>query len=66
MYPVVIVIIVFPHIGREAYSNNGHERSNRLDLTVIDLSVGISTIESSQFPTSSSRGKVSTMSQSPV
>jgi hypothetical protein len=65
MYPVVIVIIVFPHIGREAYSN-GHERSNRLDLTIIDLSVGISTIESGQFPTSSSRGKVSTMSPSPV
>jgi len=65
MYPAIIIIIVCMQIGQDAYTTRP-ERTNRLDLTTIELPVGATTFESSQFTgTSSYRGKISTMSQSP-
>lgn len=64
MYPAIIIIIVCTQIGQDAYTTRP-ERTNRLDLTTIELPVGATTFESSQF-TASYRGKTPTMSQSPA
>ena len=62
MYPAIIIIIVCMQIGQDAYTTRP-ERTNRLDLTTIELPVGATTFESSQFTTSTSyRGKTPTVS----
>jgi hypothetical protein len=62
MYPAIIIIIVCMQIGQDAYTRP--ERTNRMDLTTVELPVGATTFESSQFTSTYSRGKISTMSQS--
>jgi len=63
MYPAIIIIIVCMQIGQDAYTTKP-ERTNRVDLTTIELPAGATTFESSQFTSSSYRGKTSMMSQS--
>jgi len=63
MYPAIIIIIVCMQVGQEVYVTR-HERSNELDLTVIDITVMEDSVGTS-LPTTSFSGKPSIMSRSP-
>ncbi|KAI0275529.1 hypothetical protein BGY98DRAFT_992487 [Russula aff. rugulosa BPL654] len=71
MYPAIIIIIVCMQISQDAYTTRNRfttrqERTNGFVLTTVELPVGATTVESSQFSSQfTSRGKTSTMDESP-
>jgi hypothetical protein len=63
MYPAIVIIIVCMQIGQEVYITR-QERSNELDLTVIDITAMEDSVGTS-LPTTSFSGKPSIMSSEP-